>query len=80
MMDAKDDDNVDVIAKQAMDNAMGNANFGAAGDRTTYGNAEGRGILEELAEMKAHIKRMQSSNEARFKRMESSNEARFTNL
>jgi uncharacterized protein (DUF3084 family) len=37
---------------------MGSADFGAAGERNTYGNQAGRGLLEDRQDMKERMKRL----------------------
>src|SRR5271155_2590906 len=49
--------------KTVLNNALGSADYGVAGDRTTYGNPAGRGLLEETHDMKERMKRLEDKLE-----------------
>ena len=47
------------VAQSTFNTALSNADYGVAGERTTYGNPPGRTLLEDRNDMKQLMKRMQ---------------------
>ena len=47
------------VAKSTFNTALSTAAYGAAGERTIYGNPAGRTLLEERNDMKQLMKRLQ---------------------
>ena len=47
------------VAKSTFNTALSTADYGVAGERTTYGNPPGRTLLEERNDMKQLMKRLQ---------------------
>jgi hypothetical protein len=58
----KEGDDIDSVAKSALTTALDNADYGWAGDKSTWGNEKGVGLLADIEEMKRRMAQLEGKD------------------
>jgi hypothetical protein len=65
----KDGDDIDTVAKTALTTALDNAEYGCAGDQTTWGNEKGVRLLADIEEIKRRMAQLEGKDSVRNREM-----------